>query len=364
VPRIIRRVGHIRAFGSGVAVATIALVLAGLQPDFFLWLILRFLTGCSLAALYTVVESWLNEQSSNQTRGSLLAVYTTISLGAMAAGQLFVEINRFSFEELFGIAAVLLIAATLPIGLTTNPQPTAPADVSIDWRLAYRASHVGVVCAGLSGMVVGLLWSMGAIYASDLVGSIEAGSRFVMFAILGGFICQFPAGRLSDYFDRRVIILALTAIGASGAGFTLLTPPENEQLLYLSAFLCGAGAMPMYSICVAHANDNANGSFLQIASAMLITNAVGSIVGPFLFAGADFLGFENGFMMTIMLAFVACAVWTLLRMGTHTVMRKHYEPYQPLPKTTTEAITLDPRMRDSDQLTVPANPTNKETQQS
>jgi MFS family permease len=261
---------------------------------------------------------------------------------------------------------VLLIAATLPIGLTTNPQPPAPADVNINWRLAYRASHVGVVCAGLSGVVVGLLWSMGAIYASDLVGSIEAGSRFVVFAILGGFIFQFPAGRLSDYFDRRVIILALTAIGASGAGLAMLTPPASEQVLYLylSAFLCGAGAMPMYSICVAHANDNANGSFLQIASAMLITNAVGSIAGPFLFAGADFLGFGNGFMVTILLAFVACAVWTLLRMGTHTVMRNHYEPYQPLPKTTTEAISLDPRMSESDQLTVPTDPTNEETMQS
>ena len=350
VPAIIRRVGHIRTFMTFVAVAAMAVMLASAIPEFALWLVLRFCTGCSLAALYTVVESWLNERTCNEQRGAVLALYTTLSLGAMAVGQLFVEIGALSLEQLFTISSLLLIAATLPVGLTSNAQPTPPGEVRINWRFVYGASHVGVICAGLSGVVVGLLWSMGAAYASDVVGSIEAGSRFVMSAILGGFVVQFPAGRLSDYVDRRLVVLCLALVGAAGASLALLAPGHAEPVLYLSAFLCGAGAMPMYSICVAHANDNANGNFLQIASGMLIAHALGSVVGPLLFAVLSATALPDAFALTILTSFTACIGWTLIRMRSHTVSRDYYEPYEPLPKTTAEAVSLDPRMDPTGQV--------------
>ena len=330
VAGIVRRVGYIRTFSVSVALATMALVLAELATNFPAWLLLRFTTGLCMAALYTVVESWLNERTADGNRGSILALYMALSLGAMAVGQLFIEAGMPRLEHLFPIATVLLIAATLPIGLTVQPQPDPPSDIQLRWRVAYDASNVGVVCAGLSGVVVGLLWSMGAVYASAAVGSSEAGARFVLFALIGGLAAQFPAGRLSDFLDRRIVIVGLALIGTAGAGLPLLVTELDGVTLYLAAFLCGAGAMPMYSVCVAHANDNAQGNFLAIASSMLIANALGAIAGPAVYAAVAALPY--GFMLTMLLAFTCCVAWTLLRIGQHSVSRDHFERYQPLPE--------------------------------
>ena len=339
VGTIVRRVGHIRAFLVFVALAALAINLAGSVPAFIAWLVLRAVNGCAMAVLYTVVESWLNERSSDAHRGSLLAVYTVLSLGAMATGQLFID--QLSFETLFKIAFALVIAAALPIGLTRNEQPAVAANTSTDWRTAYRASHVGIVGAALSGIVVGMTWTVGAINAADVSGSTEAGARFVIFAIAGGLIAQFPAGRLSDFVDRRGVIAALAGIGLAGALLPIFW--LDTQALNVSTFLLGAGAMPMYSICIAHASDNASGRFLAIATSMLMASSLGSVMGPILFSVIEAGSPGNGFTITVSIAFGTCLGWTVARILRHKVSRDHFEPYQPLPKTTPEVVTLDPR---------------------
>lgn len=334
--------GHIRTFMVVVSVATIAVILAHEISEWTIWTVVRLANGWAMAGVYMVVESWLNERINNRSRGSILALYTTISHAAMVVAQVFVGSSGLSFEDLFAFAFVFLIVAILPIGLTSQAQPTQPKDVVFRWSTTYSTSRVGVVCAGLSGIIVGLIWTLGAVYAVEIVGSIEAGSRFVMFAVLGGLAAQFPAGRLSDYLDRRYVILGLAVLGVIGVAIPIAVAVPSETNLYASAFLCGASAMPMYSICVAHAN--AQGNFLEIASGMLIANAVGSIAGPLLYALLEVYVSTQAYVLTLGIAFACCMAWTLFRIAVHPVARTYFEPYQPLPKTTTNAIPLDPRV--------------------
>nr|ACZ16568.1 major facilitator transporter [uncultured bacterium] len=345
VPALIRRVGHARVYAAAVALAVSALLLASILEQLSSWLVLRALTGWSLACLYTVIESWLNEAVDNARRGTVMAIYTIISLGAMAIGQLFVDVDGVTFDDLFVVGALLIVVATVPISLTRTSQPAPPAEIAFDWRAVWSASSVGSVCAGLSGMVMGLLWSLGAVHASEVLGDPGAGARFVMAAVIGGLLAQFPVGRASDLFDRRWTILLLAGVGLVGAALSWILPVTKGQL-YIAAFLCGAAAMPMYSISVAHANDNARGRFLQIASGMLLANAVGAVLGPLIFNVTLTLGWDNGFMGIIAAAFACCLVWTLLRLRVHEVSRDYFEPFQPLPKTTPEIVNLDPRLED------------------
>ncbi len=345
VPALIRSVGHARVYSAAVAIAVSALLLASILEQLTSWLVLRALTGWSLACLYTVVESWLNEAVDNARRGTVMAIYTVISLGAMAIGQLFVDIDGVTFADLFVIGALLIVMATIPVALTRTSQPTPPTDITFDWRVVWNASSVGSVCAGLSGMVMGLLWSLGAVHASELLGDPSAGARFVMAAVIGGLLAQFPVGRASDLLDRRWMILLLAGVGLTGAALSWFIPVTEDQL-FITAFLYGAAAMPMYSISVAHANDNARGRFLPIASGMLLANAVGAVLGPLVFNVCLTLGWNNGFTGIIAAAFACCLVWTLLRLRAHEVSRDYFEPFQPLPKTTPEIVSLDPRLDD------------------
>ncbi len=347
IPHIIRRVGHIRAHAAAVAVATLAVLLASMFENFALWLALRFLTGWSLSSLYTVIESWLNEEVDDSRRGSVLAIYTMISLGAMVLGQVLVEVGVFTLDELFPVAAILIVAAAIPVTLTEHRQPGVPHEVTFSWRVVFAASQVGLVCAGLSGLVAGLLWSVGVVFAAEAFADPAAGARFIAAVLLGGLVFQFPMGRLSDLLDRRWIILLLGLIGTAASALWLTGVLAGNQL-YLVGFLCGGAAMPMYAISIAHANDNANGQFLQIASGMLMANAIGAVLGPVLYSAARWLQFDDGLLAIVLVAFLISVLWTLLRIRRHPVSRAHFEPYQPLPKTSPEVLAMDPRLDDEE----------------
>ena len=74
-PGLVKTVGHIRTFSGVVALAAAVSLLYPLWPNVVLWLALRFFSGVALAIAYMVIESWLNDQSDNSTRGQILSIY-------------------------------------------------------------------------------------------------------------------------------------------------------------------------------------------------------------------------------------------------------------------------------------------------
>jgi len=60
-PRLVRRVGHVRAFGAFAASGAIIALLTGLLISGPIWIALRMGTGFTMAGAFMVIESWLNE---------------------------------------------------------------------------------------------------------------------------------------------------------------------------------------------------------------------------------------------------------------------------------------------------------------
>lgn len=72
IPKLVRRVGHIRVFTVLTATMTAALLAISLTDAFVTWVVLRLVIGISISGLYLVLESWLNEEATNEQRGALL----------------------------------------------------------------------------------------------------------------------------------------------------------------------------------------------------------------------------------------------------------------------------------------------------
>ncbi len=341
VPVLIRRVGHIRVFTVCVAFAIVAILTMGEWQVLAVWTLARALTGLCFAGLYMVLESWLNEQAPNESRGAVLSFYGFVCLAAMSIGQLFVfEANILDSAPL---VAILFALAIVPVALTTSPQPEIPSEVTLSFKAAYRASQVGPILAGVSGFVMGLVWSNGAVYTNAL--SADAGANFIAATLVGGMLCQLPIGKLSDLIDRRWVLLGLCLVACVAiAAWTFL--PFSNRLLYGIGFILGGTAMPMYSLAIAHANDNADGKFLLISSAMLVANGLGSTVGPLLYAGLNLSGLSDVYFPVIGIVFFLGALWTAFRLTVHETDREHFEPFQAVSKTTLGAADLDPRSED------------------
>ncbi len=280
-PRLVRRVGHIRTFTAMVAIASVAPLVHNIWPAAVLWWLVRAVTGFCLAALFMIIESWLNEKATNENRGVVFSAYTIISLTVVTLGQLMINVSEPGSFILFSLAAILVSLAAVPISLTRASSPAPVQTVKIRIRYLYRLSPVGIIGVLLVGAQQGAFWSLGPIFAGRIGFDTFEITLFMSAAVIGGALGQWPLGKLSDRLDRRKVLLgACFAAAVIGLAIRVLYPTLGSGVLILT-MLWGMSAFPLYSICAAHMNDHVEeGGFVEASSGLLLTFAAGAIAGP------------------------------------------------------------------------------------
>jgi MFS family permease len=131
-------------------------------------------------------------------------------------------------------------------------------------------------------------------------------------AVLAGAIVQWPIGRLSDRVDRRLVLLVLL-IGASAAGVIPWLMSASGTMLTFG-ILFGALALPGYSLAAAHAYDKTPpADVVPIAATILLTNGLGSVIGPLI--AAAFMSAEgpHGLFLFTALVQALLAAYVLYR---------------------------------------------------
>lgn len=334
IPGIVARIGHIRVFMVMGALATLALLGAGLLNDFAAWLVLRFATGFALSGLYMVIESWLSEASTRENRSSVLAVYTVICLVGMMLGQGLLALADPDTLDLFAIGAALLCLAIIPIGLTRMTAPHPLPHARFDPRSLLRDSPVAVVCALLGGLATGAVWAVGPLVGRSFGLDEGAVGGLMSAAIAGGALSQFPVGRLSDRSDRRFVIAWLTATGVAVSLGGWLLSGSSAYALFGAMFLVGACGMPIYALCIATACDNANMSMIQIGSGILIMHSVGAILGPLIVAPLMTWQGGSAFFLYLAVCFGLAASWAVYRIFVVERPQTHEHAFEAVPKTT------------------------------
>lgn len=344
VPKLISKVGHIRVFTALASLASATVLLHGLYPDPWLWAIIRAFTGFAYAGLYIVVESWLNNMSSNKNRGSMLALYLLITNAGLVVGQYLLTVADPAQIDLFIITSVLVSVALLPISLSSRPAPSFEEPSPVSLKALYKISPLGLVgCFGI-GITNGTMFSMGAVYATDMGMSIPQISTFMAAYILGGVFFQVPVGKLSDRFDRRKVILFITFM-AFIMGFSCFAlSHQSVFLLYSALFVFGGLSLSIYGLCLAHTNDHLEPSqFVAASSAMILVNGLGAAIGPFTISLllAQF-GMEY-FFPIIGLSFLMITIYgiwrTQMRASVPMAEQSDYVQMPPRPTTISMAIT-------------------------
>jgi MFS family permease len=338
VPQLVARVGHIRVFTVLIALTTASLLFVGLVEHFGLWLAARCLTGWALAGIYMVIESWLNEKTSSEHRGRVLSVYIIITLLAICVGQLLVGIN-LGFNGLFMLAAALLVLGIVPIGLTTSSVPNQIPALRFSFSRVFAVSQVAMIGAFLGGLVTGGFWALGPVVA--IANQLSAGEvgMFMAVTILGGTVLQFPVGRLSDSIDRRYVIAGLAILGVVNCVLAILLVSHSPEFIYITMFAFGGLTFPLYSLCLAHANDNSNLSMIEVGSGVLMMNSAGAIIGPLVIS--FLIGYTHHALFIVsgvILSLLAC--WTIYRIHFHDVARDHFEPFVSMNNTTQEIVEV------------------------
>ncbi|MFC1688952.1 MFS transporter [Pseudomonadota bacterium] len=315
--RLVRRVGHIRVFAAMTAAASAAPLLHGLWVDIWVWALLRCITGYCFAVLYVVIESWLNELSTNETRGAVFSVYTLITLTMMAGGQQMLLLYDPQQMALFAIASALVSIAAIPVVLSIAPSPAhADAEAKVNLRRLFEISPAGALGCLAAGLANGAFWSLAPVFVADFSPDVSIAAWFMTAAVLGGAAGQWPLGLWSDRIDRRWVMALVTAVGAIIGLLTWWSfrDVSTIQLMALSA-LWGAVAFPLYAISVAQANDFADaGEYVMISGSLLLMYGIGAIAGPFLAPVAMYFSDGGGLYLFSAIVHLVFLLYILYRM--------------------------------------------------
>ncbi len=353
VPFLVRSVGHIRSYAVMASIACMTILLNLIFINDYAWIFLRIFSGFCFAGAAMVVESWLNEVSDNESRGTTFSIYVSVTLFATTAGQMIIAATGVAGYIPFVLAAIAYIGAVLPTAVTRTPQPAPLNSASFDIGLIYRTSPIAVIAAFSVGMANGAFGTLAPVYGIERGFTTATIAYLMSLAIVAGAIAQVPLGKLSDKIDRRQVMMGVAVVGALAALLLILFDPGDSALLFVLFALYGMAAYSLYAIAVAHANDFADhGSFGKVASAMLLVLGTGQMLGPIAASATmQFFGPVALFMVTAVFH-AALAGTAYFRMRARSAApAEDRAPFQPMPTervVTAETVVLDPRSEGED----------------
>lgn len=307
--KIIATVGHIRSFVTFASLMVITFLLHSLFLNEFFWAILRLISGFAFYGLLIILESWLNEKSSNEQRGQILAIYTIIFYLSTALGQLMLNIEEDFKHMIFSLGAVLVLFSVILIAMTKIKEPGLQPFERYSFPKLYNVVPLAVTGSFIGGFLVGGFFTMMPLYILKVFDSKEILSMFMAFTILGGLVSQWPIGRFSDIYGRRKVI-AFTGFFTAFASLLFIMLPPQEILIYALGVMLGISIFCIYPLSLSRANDvvDENKDIVEISRALLFAYGAGSFVAPVIIG----LGFDYVSHQVIFFLFTALGIYLAL----------------------------------------------------
>ncbi len=315
-PKMIARVGHVRVFAALGSTISAVLILYPVLVEPWAWIIGRVIIGFCFCGVYVTAESWLNDSSTNETRGKALSLYMIVQMAGIVLAQYILSQGDISGYTLFIIPSVLVSLAFAPILLSIRPMPAFQTTKNMTLKQLVKASPLGCFGMFMLGGVFAAQFGMSAVYGTRAGFSVGQVSVFVSAIYIAALVAQYPIGWLSDRIDRRIVIIGVCLVGGLGA-FAGIFMSSNYWVAVFAGAMIGGTSNPLYSLLIAYTNDYLDREDMAAASGgLLFINGVGAILGPVAVGYTlDVFGTAGywTFCATLMLLVAAYGIWRMTR---------------------------------------------------
>lgn len=343
--KIIKRVGHIRAFTAFGAInitTTLVLTMTDMPAA---WVALRFGMGLSMMGTYMVIESWINERATANIRGQVFAIYLLVSYSALGGGQFMLGLDDGTGRSLLIIVALLFALCLLPVALTRSMVPAPLETVGFDVRSLFNAAPHAIFGCLAAGLVTGAFYGLGPTYAFEQTQESSYVGLFMGVTVLGGLLLQWPLGLLSDRFKRRTILRVLgTLLGGVSIGMLFVSVPTTRYLGLMLAAIWGGLAFTIYPVAVAYANDRIPAEeSVMAAGVLLMSYSLGAALGPIFASVVMYFTQANGLFLFAAIVGISLSLLEARRRGAIKVSVDEQGDYIPVPRSSAVISQLDPR---------------------
>jgi len=281
--RLIKSVGHIRAFAAFAALTTAFIMLHGMYMSPLFWGLLRFFCGISTIGLYMVIESWLNECAEPASRGRVLSIYMVMSFLGMGIGQQLLNFGEQQKMQMFYLVGLMVALSLVPVAVTRSIHPQLPKFERFNIVELFRRAPTGMLGCFSSGMLNGAFYSIGPVFCHQIGLSVSELSLVMTVTIIGGLVLQWPVGTLSDRFDRTYM-LAFLGLSIAILSIVILLLAEKSYSAFLVLMVVFGGLIfTLYPVSVARAHDVFDADdIVPVSSVLLLFYGIGATIGPVL----------------------------------------------------------------------------------
>ena len=253
----------------------------------------------------------------------------------------------------FILISVITSLALIPILLTKKKPPTFKKIKAMSLKNLYEASPFGMISSLFYGTIQSAVFTLLAVYATSMNFTIFEISVVTFLLAVSGAIAQFPIGKISDIYDRRKVIIFSTFGAAIFSIIAILVTKQmylpdglatSKTWFYIFFVLFSFCSLPMFSLILAHTNDNiSKDRFVAAGAGLQFTFGLGAISGPFLCSiFMDIVG-PNGFFIFLFFFHSLIGLFGVYRMKIRETIDNPDSQFVAMPQTITPAgIELNP----------------------
>jgi MFS family permease len=260
-----------------IAMLTCMILFSQTKPV-WAWFFIRFVTGLGIAALFTLSETWVQAETTQQNRGRILGIYMSVLTSTFGVGSVFISLfgTKGLLPWAFGAACMVL---GLVVSVTVKPNESAHGEKASGFVKPILRAPMIFVAIGMTTLFEGIMLSFFTIYAIRHGLTQSAASQLMGFGIIACILFFYPTGQLADRWSRggTVVLCASTAIICS-----LLIPAAiSSWMIWPVVLLVRAGAFGCYGVGLASIGDTFKGPEMVAASAFVaILWGIGGVIGP------------------------------------------------------------------------------------
>lgn len=313
LPKLLGNAGTRRAAIVLVAILIGSLAAISISP-FWMWFPLRFVFGLATSALFTISEAWVLSFATNENRGRVMGLYTSLLSITFAVGPLILPWTGLEGFLPWGIGIACIIISILPLAFVRVSDDTFRQKDGGGFFAFVRKAPMLLFAVGAATLFDNVLISFFTIYGMRHGLEMSEASRILGVGIIGNVLMFYPLGWLTDHWSRKGVML-LTAGLTVLLSLSLLVVIDH-WLVWPVMMLMTGFAFGVYVVALATLGDRFKGPELISGSAAIAAMwGVGGLIGPPVAGAAIDLYGINAMPVTLAFFYALLLIGLLLSGG-------------------------------------------------
>ena len=275
-----------------------------LSKDLSYWYLIRFFLGVVLGGIFVIVESWILLLAPVEKKGEamswyMIGLYSGASLGQMILGD---TTKLYPLNVLIPILACTIGMGVLFFQNKAQDIKDSEEPPKLSTRTVIEVAPLGFFGNLLSGSTLSVFYGLVPLYGKTLELSTQQIGLLMGITIAGGFIGQWPMGKISDLFPKdRVLMLNASTLFIISIPM-LFGTHLPFYLMCIVMFIFGTLAFTLYPLAINSLCEKIpSNQTISAVTKGVVAYGIGCVIGPIVAPFFMELQFKEGLFFYFLL---------------------------------------------------------------